>query len=89
MAAPKSRINTEFYNENTIELELKGSNFNGVFIWSEWGDLNPRPLGPEPSALPAALHPVSLTIIRCRNVSVKREISLRPGGSALPEGRIH
>lgn len=33
MAAPKSRINTEFYNKNTIELELKGSNFNGVFIW--------------------------------------------------------
>lgn len=31
MAAPKSRINTEFYNKNTIELELKGSNFNGVF----------------------------------------------------------
>ena len=25
--------------------------------WSEWRDLNPRPLGPEPSALPAALHP--------------------------------
>ncbi len=24
---------------------------------SEWRDLNPRPLGPEPSALPAALHP--------------------------------
>ena len=34
-------------------------------LWSEWGDLNPRPLGPEPSALPAALHPVfhSLLII--------------------------
>ncbi len=27
------------------------------FLWSEWRDLNPRPLGPEPSALPAALHP--------------------------------
>ena len=26
-------------------------------IWSEWRDLNPRPLGPEPSALPTALHP--------------------------------
>ena len=25
---------------------------------SEWRDLNPRPLGPEPSALPTALHPV-------------------------------
>ena len=27
-------------------------------FWSEWRDLNPRPLGPEPSALPTALHPV-------------------------------
>ena len=25
--------------------------------WSEWCDLNTRPLGPEPSALPAAPHP--------------------------------
>ncbi len=28
-----------------------------LFLWSEWRDLNPRPLGPEPSALPTALHP--------------------------------
>ena len=27
------------------------------FLWSEWRDSNPRPLGPEPSALPTALHP--------------------------------
>ena len=26
-------------------------------LWSECGDLNSGPLGPEPSALPAALHP--------------------------------
>ena len=26
--------------------------------WSEWRDLNPRPHGPEPCALPTALHPV-------------------------------
>lgn len=51
MAAPKSRINTEFYNKNTIELELKGSNFNGVFIWWRQGDSNPRPHGCEPCAL--------------------------------------
>ena len=25
--------------------------------WSEWRDSNPRPHGPEPCALPAALHP--------------------------------
>ena len=34
-----------------------------LFPWSERGDLNSRPLGPEPSALPAALLPVSLSII--------------------------
>ena len=28
-----------------------------VDLWSEWRDSNPRPLGPEPSALPTALHP--------------------------------
>ena len=27
--------------------------------WSEYRDLNPRPLGPEPSTLPAALYPVT------------------------------
>ncbi len=27
-------------------------------FWSEWRDLNSRPHGPEPCALPAALHPV-------------------------------
>ena len=27
------------------------------FIWSEWRDSNPWPLGPEPSTLPSALHP--------------------------------
>ena len=32
-------------------------------IWSEWRDLNPRPHGPEPCALPAALHPDSYPII--------------------------
>ena len=51
------RRRSKIINKNTIELELKGSDLNGVFIWSEWGDLNPRPLGPEPSALPTALHP--------------------------------
>ena len=25
--------------------------------WSGWRDLNPRPPGPEPGALPTALHP--------------------------------
>ena len=29
----------------------------GLLFWSEWRDLNSRPHGPEPCALPAALHP--------------------------------
>ena len=29
-----------------------------VFIWSEWRDLNSRPLDPQSSALPTAPHPV-------------------------------
>ena len=33
--------------------------------------MNPRPLGPEPSALPAALHPESHIIIFCLRCSVK------------------
>ena len=46
---PKTRMNTR-----KTEKPLR---FLGFLFWSEWGDLNPRPLGPEPSALPAALHP--------------------------------
>ena len=31
-----------------------------AFCWSEWRDLNSRPLDPQSSALPAALHPVNV-----------------------------
>ena len=42
-------------------------------LWSECGDLNSGPLGPEPSALPSALHPVfdSFVIIMKENRLVK------------------
>ena len=30
---------------------------NRYFSWSEWRDLNSRPLDPQSSALPTALHP--------------------------------
>ena len=43
--------------------------------WSEKRESNPRPLGPEPSALPTALHPVSLSIIRFFPTAVKTEFS--------------
>ena len=43
--------------------KTEGSHEPPVFWWSEWGDLNSRPLGPEPSALPAALHPETAFIL--------------------------
>ncbi len=40
--------------------------FADCLFWSEWRDLNPRPLGPEPSTLPTALHPdASEMILYC------------------------
>ena len=46
-------------------------------LWSECGDLNPGPLGPEPSALPTALHPVSPSIIRFFGPNVKMHFAVR------------
>ena len=31
--------------------------FMRIHVWSEWRDLNSRPLDPQSSALPTALHP--------------------------------
>ena len=42
--------------------------------WSEWRDLNPRPHGPEPCALPTALHP-DIIIIIVLTTSVKDKIA--------------
>lgn len=50
-------------NQETIDIKIKNQEllcFQGIPGWSEWRDLNPRPLGPEPSALPTALHPDKL-----------------------------
>ena len=43
------------------------------FCWSEWRDLNPRPHGPEPCALPTALHPDGYIIIVASGGVVKME----------------
>ena len=45
----------------------------GFFQWSEWGDLNSRPLGPEPSALPTALHPEISFIIIIRQTGIVKD----------------
>ena len=55
-------------------------------FWSEWRDLNPRPHGPEPCALPTALHPdanscfynYSLYIINFFPSNVKRNNGFLP-----------
>ena len=40
-------------------------------FWSEWGDLNPRPLGPEPSTLPTALHPdIGENVLYCEEAKM-------------------
>jgi hypothetical protein len=41
----------------------------GISIWSEWRESNPRPLGPEPSTLPSALHP-EVTILLYSTITV-------------------
>ena len=47
-----NRRGREFpHNKNSSKLLLT------AVIWSEWRDLNSRPLDPQSSALPAALHP--------------------------------
>ena len=75
-------VSTFFYRRcNTVKsvtyYDERKKSATGVpvndFLWSEWRDLNPRPLGPEPSTLPSALHPdVSLLgIVAYRAVQCK------------------
>ena len=51
--------------------------------WSEWRDLNPRPHGPEPCALPTALHPDSFCII----AGFSRPVKCRPAVRRRTPGR--
>ena len=50
----------EAANQGFSPLRPKRNSHHSVAVsfWSEWRDLNSRPHGPEPCALPAALHPV-------------------------------
>ena len=36
-----------------------------IIVWSEWRDLNSRPLDPQSSALPTALHPDFSLLLSC------------------------
>ena len=58
-----------------IEQRREYRNTLSFAIWSEWRDLNPRPHGPEPCALPAALHPEIYSIIVFLFVYVNRKWS--------------
>ena len=50
--------------------------FDGAVV-RYWRDLNPRPLGPEPSALPTALHPdISLKYLQNRMGEKKSETAI-------------
>ena len=49
-------------------------------LWSEWGDLNARPLEPHSSTLPTALHPdfesafnIAQTMYKCNNIFSQKE----------------
>ena len=65
--APKSLMVSYFLQK---EKERKYRINTCVPIWSEWGDLNSRPLGPEPSALPTALHPEIIFAIIISEVGI-------------------
>ena len=54
-------VNTEAMNAREMEKKnpSKPCGSKGNF-WSEWRDLNSRPLDPQSSALPTALHPEGL-----------------------------
>ena len=72
----KKKLDTHF-NTHCIK--------TGVQLWSEWRDLNPRPLGPEPSALPAALHPDRILFYYSRRAVLcqqKSAVRAQKGGSA-------
>ena len=43
--------------QSTAFAHFKCKRLSGLHLWSEWRDLNSRPLGPEPSALPNCATP--------------------------------
>ena len=62
-------------------------------VWSERQDLNLRPLGPEPSALPPELRPVTMTFYHSKpdcqprlRLLAMRELGLWCGDALMPMG---
>lgn len=56
----------------TAQKPRKINGFWAIFMWSEWRDLNPRPLGPEPSTLPSALHPEKASVSKRPLIIMKK-----------------
>ena len=57
------------YLENVVRI---------IITWSEWRDLNPRPHGPEPCALPTALHPDTALPLYGIRFGMSRHIAENP-----------
>ena len=66
--ALKKRKTNESVSKTSL---LRGSETRvQFFAWSAWRDLNPRPHGPEPCALPTALHADILLISKYVLISI-------------------
>ena len=57
VAFAESRATKLTMDDVSFNKKRRRERLKSATTWSEWGDLNSRPLGPEPSALPTALHP--------------------------------
>ncbi len=55
----------------------------GAYSWSEWRDLNPRPLGPEPSAIPNFATP-RRSIIIMNDFPLVKSLLEKPRGRRAP-----
>ena len=49
-----------------------------IITWSEWRESNPRPHGPEPCALPTALHPDTALPLYGIRFGMSRHIAENP-----------
>ena len=49
-----------------------------IIVWSEWRESNPRPHGPEPCALPTALHPDTALLLYGIRFGMSRHIAENP-----------
>ena len=78
MSVERIRLQTTIKQTGKRSLSQK-STLTRAFSWSEWLDLNQRPLPPQGSALPTAPHPDKLTLSReqyWRQEHLKKHINI-------------